>query len=155
MVDVGSLLELSVAFNFAYAFIRGLSDYEATLKDGRAHEYKRLGEESLKDHAHDLAELQACFAHFRLSLVQGKDDLREIFKWAVMFNGVCGLAAIMLLFNEAFNWLEFGRGWLLGFCLLLIFAPFVAAVSLWIISVWTFRDADKHLKEMKEMVIPS
>jgi len=147
--DIGSLLQVSVGFNFAYAFIRALPTYEIRMRERRADRDEARARKRL---AGDQAALSA-LRTTRLAFDHGVDTVRDHVETAshiaITWCVIMGLAAVSALFAHSFGLLTpdyWVRFWL---CLALTVSPFAAALALGGLSTWLLRDADRHLRALR------
>lgn len=147
--DIGSLLQVSVGFNFAYAFIRALPNYEIRVRERRADWYEARARTQLAGDQAALAALRTSRSAFDHGVDTVRDHVETASHLAMTWCAVMGLAAVYALFAHSFGFLTpdyWVRFWL---CLALTVSPFAAALALGGLSAWLLRDADRHLRALK------
>jgi hypothetical protein len=156
--DISSILTLSVALNFGYAFITALADREISSRMERARRFKEFSDPVLKNMRQRDPKVAAMrekdfgetYNRFLVSMREAQQSYGSIATFIIVLCLLAGVLSLILLFYLTFSAVHMSVQWKLGSAAVLAGVPLLSAPVLWLCARHKLASADAELKQLRD-----
>jgi hypothetical protein len=154
-VNISSPLEVCIALNFAYAFVRSLADYELNKRLALINKYKTIfdGNASVEQRKRNDNKFELKYERCIFGLDGVTDIIKNRVKTAIIVCLSTGVFSIILLINISFDFIALNDVFSLFFVIFSCFSPVFWALHLWRFSTGTLKPTDKMISELRDLTL--